>query len=908
MGKFYIAIDRNLQARGFRPDNAYRFISRSVTSNYHASELMKYGSENEVKALRTEVKECSQHIKNLTVNFNTINEEVNETKNELGLTRQALTDITNDMRKVEEKRNNAQKKVTKLQKVSESALTDCVTLEDNLYTLEEENSELSQALNFVQKQKELPDGFTFETKSNGKLYSPAVRTLYYTLLADQIPPAKIENIIKAVLKCFSPTLDIAQLELPKERCAGYMRSEEMKTLSMAHKAIVICEKAQDGVLHLNTDGTTLEQKKLNSVAINNVVVSINEVPDGTAATVISDVSGELQKLRETAHALSIPNADSINWTLLASSTSDSAATQKCFNKLIEQCVDEDREKLGEASHETIELVENFCAMHLGVNLRKAFLEGIKVTLDQDDDHNCREYHPVDTFVHEFCKLLGRHGAPEYGCGALAFPDFLHLMSTDTSVNCKEYYVSCAAIRFNRQIGSRYFVTAANAMKIIFVREAAIHFLKYTGKQNGNRLEKEVYRKLLDLDEMVLVRADALMFFHIYADLVMLAKSNKLEKTALDMNQHYLELQMFLQELECHPEVIMDRNYSVFRSEARLYGEDKKLAVNHRINPKSKLMHDSLFILDKCDEKKLYSLISAGAAAMRKKLCSYAHNQLPGGTYWDPEPSVKSILKELKPSNDFCESILGLNDYLSTAIPNMHQMARSNLVELKKNKSMKWLQQLPNEQQQKVLDLAVEKRSEVLKDRKEENQKRSKERQDHLLQAHIKRKALEQRAQKERDMLSQEHLITSSRELRGAISDIDKEIITISKKKAKKLKLLRAQINIRRKLLKQKIQITFSHSRRQRPICEIINELTDFIDANSIPPEYSVILSDPYLLVGRSISHKFEMEETREEKWFSGIIEEYNAATKLHKIIYDDEDEPCYFALTQDLIMENLKIL
>ena len=147
-----------------------------------------------------------------------------------------------------------------------------------------------------------------------------------------------------------------------------MRSEEMKTVSMAHRATVICEHANDGQLYLNTNGTTLAQKKLGSVGINNVIVSVNEVSDGTAASMIDDVSRELQKLREMAHALNIPNADSINWTLIASSTSDSAATQKCFNKLIEQSVEADKEKFGEVSHEAFDLVENFCAMHLGVNI------------------------------------------------------------------------------------------------------------------------------------------------------------------------------------------------------------------------------------------------------------------------------------------------------------------------------------------------------------------------------------------------------------------------------------------------------------------------------------------------------------------------------------------------------------
>ena len=92
---------------------------------------------------------------------------------------------------------------------------------------------------------------------------------------------------------------------------------------------------------------------------------------------IEDVSREFEKLRETAHALKLPNADKINWTLIASSTSDSASTQKRFNKLAEEKRAEDEVKFGKASPEAFELVENFCSMHLGINLRKAFLDGIK---------------------------------------------------------------------------------------------------------------------------------------------------------------------------------------------------------------------------------------------------------------------------------------------------------------------------------------------------------------------------------------------------------------------------------------------------------------------------------------------------------------------------------------------------
>ena len=177
-----------------------------------------------------------------------------------------------------------------------------------------------------------------------------------------------------------------------------------------------------------------------------------------------------------------------------------------------------------------------------------------------------------------------------------------------------------------------------------------------------------------------------------------------------MNQHYLELKTYLQEVERHPEVVMDKSYTVFRSERNFYGADKK--TNHCQHSKSRAVYVKLFAQNKSDSVSLYPLLIAGAVAMRDKLCTYAQDQLPGRKYWDPtEANIRHILRELKPSNDLCESILRLNDYFTKVILNLNQMACSNLVQVK-NKTVKWLHDLPEEEQLKVIDLAVEKREEV----------------------------------------------------------------------------------------------------------------------------------------------------------------------------------------------------
>ena len=50
----------------------------------------------------------------------------------------------------------------------------------------------------------------------------------------------------------------------------------------------------------------------------------------------------------------------------------------------------------------------------------------------------------------------------------------------------------------------------------------------------------------------------------------------------------------------------------------------------------------------------------------------------------------------------------------------------------------------------------------------------------------------------RDKLSQSHLIISSEELHQTLKEINEEVCSVTKKKTKKLALLRTQVNIRKK--------------------------------------------------------------------------------------------------------------
>ena len=275
---------------------------------------------------------------------------------------------------------------------------------------------------------------------------------------------------------------------------------------------------------------------------------------------------------------------------------------------------------------------------------------------------------------------------------------------------------------------------------------------------------------------------------------------------------------------------MDRNSQVFMSEKRLYGLDEKF--NHHQRSIYKPVEQQIFKNDEWDCKLLYPLLAAGTSAMHEKLCSYAHTLLPGGKYWDPDPAVDAVLMKLKPNNDLCESILGLNDYLTTAIPNLHQLSRSNLIQIKKNKTIQWFQQLSQRRRCAIVELAIKRRKVVSEEYKKEETLRSSKRREKMVREKCRRDALQQRVDKEKEQLSQCRLMTSPDELSKALSEIEDEPLSLRKRSEKMRIILKQQINIRKKILKQNIKIPFTSKGRQRSTKVIANELLDFIAANS----------------------------------------------------------------------------
>ena len=305
--------------------------------------------------------------------------------------------------------------------------------------------------------------------------------------------------------------------------------------------------------------------------------------------------------------------------------------------------------------------------------------------------------------------------------------------------------------------------------------------------------------------------------------------------------------------------------------------------------------------------------------MFQKHNEYKKDQLPGGKLWDPDDATKAILAQLKPHNDSSESILGYNDWLTTALPNLSQQTLSALTEVTYNKTVDWLNSQPDEKQQEVVDLAVSERRTLQKTRKEHEKQITEKRIQQKLQEAEKLKEKAERLAQERVALHQETLITTPEQLDAEIEEIEKLPLTASKKRAETLALIKTQIKIRKKVLGQKnAHITFTVKRKAKPLCELISELKVLLTEDD--PQHDIektlqckslcraIARRPHTLLNAKIRHRF-INSDRTLQFYDGQIINYDHKSKKFTIQYDDD--VCNFTieeLVEDCRTEDFVVL
>lgn len=120
-----------------------------------------------------------------------------------------------------------------------------------------------------------------------------------------------------------------------------------------------------------------------------------------------------------------------------------------------------------------------------------------------------------------------------------------------------------------------------------------------------------------------------------------------------------------------------------------------------------------------------------------------------------------------------------------------------------------------------------------------------------------------------------------------------------------MSLLKEQINIRKKVLQEKLNIPLTSKGKKRSLSTIVQEFSEYLQSVELSSTASTSRSSE-ALVGKCILHRFEVDG--KEEWFEGHVVGYNVQTNEHEIVYDTEsDEHYFFNLLEDMSNGDLTI-
>lgn len=108
--------------------------------------------------------------------------------------------------------------------------------------------------------------------------------------------------------------------------------------------------------------------------VNGITIGVTEVADGASLTAVEELERLLKTIREVGEELGIRDVQKVGWSLFQSLMSDQASTQKAFNSLVEERRQTEQNSNPASQDHTDEgrkILETFCGMHVGVNMRTA---------------------------------------------------------------------------------------------------------------------------------------------------------------------------------------------------------------------------------------------------------------------------------------------------------------------------------------------------------------------------------------------------------------------------------------------------------------------------------------------------------------------------------------------------------
>ncbi|CAC5398192.1 unnamed protein product [Mytilus coruscus] len=260
-------------------------------------------------------------------------------------------------------------------------------------------------------------------------------------------------------------------------------------------------------------------------------------------------------------------------------------------------------------------------------------------------------------------------------------------------------------------------------------------------------------------------------------------------------------------------------------------------------------------------------------------------QLPGGKFFEPTQELFNQSKSVIPHNKLPERVFGMLDFFLRYRPNASTISNEAFLMFVFNKSSEWLETLPQEEREKLLNDSIKEGREIrVKYRKrlaEITEHRKQKLKDKQIALEKKQKAvLKAKSQHTNDII-----YFGLWQNRDQVDTILEEIPGVSEKR----KALISQIRFRQKVLKQSVNDEKIYHVTEKGKAHSIDKLKENVlklikDAGEGVGSERKSQNVP-LFVGKRVVHTFE-----DGKWNGRVISVVQGFPDFYNIIYDKDVE------------------
>lgn len=273
-------------------------------------------------------------------------------------------------------------------------------------------------------------------------------------------------------------------------------------------------------------------------------------------------------------------------------------------------------------------------------------------------------------------------------------------------------------------------------------------------------------------------------------------------------------------------------------------------------------------------------------------------QLPGGEFWNPSTQLREESASCSATNISGERVFAMSDYEMLRARGAKVSFVESKVMYKANKTQEWLRSLPKKTRAEHVIEARKKAREIRQADVEQCQNVDQQIEENLKTS---RQELLQKDEKERD--NSEKLVEEVYHS-GGLWQNDKDIEDNVKnlRKGAAVKAVKAQINVRVKLLKCKADEKIALSRAT--LAELKQHL--LVLMSRVPEEMKdmeQLFLVPESLIGHRFLHRFNVDGKL--TWHEGSIVDRTEDTQEFCLSYDGENSPCFFT-SEEMIVDVIR--